>query len=104
MQRLGAQVRAGSIVSLHLGHAGTVAAMPGILRLLERRGCGPVTASELVQDAVSARTSRRPGLALAVAGVLLAAGCSSTAAPQPTPDPSARVEPPPTSALRRPRL
>jgi peptidoglycan/xylan/chitin deacetylase (PgdA/CDA1 family) len=49
LRRLNAQVRAGSIVSLHLGHAGTVTAMPRILDLLERRGLRAVTASELVR-------------------------------------------------------
>jgi peptidoglycan/xylan/chitin deacetylase (PgdA/CDA1 family) len=38
-----AHVRPGSIVSLHLGHAGTVAALPGILRGLARRHLEPVT-------------------------------------------------------------
>jgi peptidoglycan/xylan/chitin deacetylase (PgdA/CDA1 family) len=41
-------VRNGSIVSLHCGHAGTVAAMPELLDGLRRRGLRPVTMSELV--------------------------------------------------------
>jgi peptidoglycan/xylan/chitin deacetylase (PgdA/CDA1 family) len=42
------QVRPGSIVSLHLGHPGTVAAMPAILAHLHDRGLTAVTASELL--------------------------------------------------------
>lgn len=42
-----AQVRPGSIVSLHLGHPGTVAALPGILRGLARRGLEPVTVTDM---------------------------------------------------------
>ncbi len=38
----------GSVVSLHLGHAGTAAALPGILDDLHRRGLRAVTTSELV--------------------------------------------------------
>lgn len=41
------QVRRGSIVSMHLGHAGTVTAMPAILRGLASRGLHPVTLTEL---------------------------------------------------------
>jgi peptidoglycan/xylan/chitin deacetylase (PgdA/CDA1 family) len=43
-----AGVRNGSIVSLHFGHAGTVAAMPAILDGLRQRGLRPVTMTELV--------------------------------------------------------
>jgi peptidoglycan/xylan/chitin deacetylase (PgdA/CDA1 family) len=43
-----AGVHNGSIVSLHFGHAGTVAAMPGILDGLRQRGLHPVTMTELV--------------------------------------------------------
>jgi peptidoglycan/xylan/chitin deacetylase (PgdA/CDA1 family) len=42
------QTRPGSIVSLHLGHPGTVTAMPVILRGLARRGLHPVTLTELL--------------------------------------------------------
>ncbi len=42
------QARAGSVVSLHFGHAGTVAALPGILDGLHRRGLRAVTTSELL--------------------------------------------------------
>ncbi|MFH8345420.1 polysaccharide deacetylase family protein [Streptomyces sp. NPDC018045] len=42
------RVRPGSIVSLHLGHAGTVAALPPILDGLHRRGLRAVTTTELV--------------------------------------------------------
>lgn len=38
----------GSIVSLHLGHPGTVAALPAILDLLAARGLAPVTVSGLL--------------------------------------------------------
>lgn len=41
-------VRDGSIVSLHLGHAGTVAALPGILDGLHQRGLTAVTVTELL--------------------------------------------------------
>lgn len=44
-------VRAGSIVSLHLGHPGTVAALPGILDGLRRRGLTAVTVSDLLTEA-----------------------------------------------------
>jgi peptidoglycan/xylan/chitin deacetylase (PgdA/CDA1 family) len=40
-------VRAGSVVSLHFGHPGTVAALPAILDGLRGRGLHPVTTSEL---------------------------------------------------------
>lgn len=43
-----AQVRPGSVVSLHFGHAGTAAALPGILADLHRRGLRAVTTSELL--------------------------------------------------------
>ncbi|KOG72626.1 polysaccharide deacetylase [Kitasatospora aureofaciens] len=42
------RARAGSIVSLHLGHPGTVAALPPILDGLHRRGLRAVTTTELV--------------------------------------------------------
>ena len=43
-------VRAGSIVSLHLGHAGTAEALPGILSDLAAVGLRPVTLSRLLRD------------------------------------------------------
>jgi peptidoglycan/xylan/chitin deacetylase (PgdA/CDA1 family) len=43
-----ARAVAGDIVSLHFGHPGTVAAMPGILADLKARGLRPVTATELL--------------------------------------------------------
>jgi peptidoglycan/xylan/chitin deacetylase (PgdA/CDA1 family) len=43
-----ATATAGSIVSLHLGHQGTVVALPGILTDLAARGLTPVTATELL--------------------------------------------------------
>ena len=42
--------RPGSIVSLHFGHAGTVTALPGILRGLASRGLRPVTLSTLLSS------------------------------------------------------
>jgi peptidoglycan/xylan/chitin deacetylase (PgdA/CDA1 family) len=41
-------VRPGSIVSLHLGHAVTIAALPAILSGLHDRGLTPVTLTELL--------------------------------------------------------
>jgi peptidoglycan/xylan/chitin deacetylase (PgdA/CDA1 family) len=46
--RVLAAVRAGSIVSLHLGHVGTVQAMPAILDGLRSRGLPAVTMSDLM--------------------------------------------------------
>jgi hypothetical protein len=43
-----AAVRPGSIVSLHLGHAGTVQAMPAILQGLQSRGLPAVSMSTLM--------------------------------------------------------
>ena len=40
--------RPGSIVSLHLGHSGTVAALPAVLRGLASRGLRPVTLTDLL--------------------------------------------------------
>ena len=48
IRSLARQVRPGSIVSLHLGHPGTVAALPAVLSHLRDRGLSPVTASELL--------------------------------------------------------
>jgi peptidoglycan/xylan/chitin deacetylase (PgdA/CDA1 family) len=47
-KRVLAGVRAGSIVSLHLGHAGTVQAMPAILDGLRARRLSAVTMSDLM--------------------------------------------------------
>ena len=44
------QVRPGSIVSLHLGHAGTVQALSKILAGLSAKGLVPVTLSQLLRD------------------------------------------------------
>jgi peptidoglycan/xylan/chitin deacetylase (PgdA/CDA1 family) len=41
--------RPGSIVSLHLGHSGTVTALPAILRGLASRGLRPVTLTDLLR-------------------------------------------------------
>jgi len=45
-----AHVRPGSIVSLHLGHSGTVAALPKILAGLATKNLQPVTLSWLLRD------------------------------------------------------
>ncbi|MCD0485181.1 polysaccharide deacetylase family protein [Streptacidiphilus sp. ASG 303] len=41
-------VRGGSVVSLHLGHPGTVAALPAVLDGLHRRGLRAVTTTEML--------------------------------------------------------
>jgi peptidoglycan/xylan/chitin deacetylase (PgdA/CDA1 family) len=43
-------VQGGSVVSLHLGHAGTVEALAGILADLSRMGLRPVSLSTLLRD------------------------------------------------------
>jgi peptidoglycan/xylan/chitin deacetylase (PgdA/CDA1 family) len=48
VRNVAASVRAGSIVSLHCGHPGTVAAIPGLVNLLRVRGLRPVTMTELM--------------------------------------------------------
>ena len=50
LSRTIAQVGPGSIISLHLGHAGTVEAFPKILAGLSARGLVPVTLSRLLRD------------------------------------------------------
>mgnify|MGYP000423271762 CR=1 FL=1 len=45
-----AAAQAGSIVSLHLGHPGTVTALPGILSTLAERGLKAVTLTTLLRD------------------------------------------------------
>jgi len=47
-QRTLAAAKPGSIVSMHFGHAGTVAAIPAILDGLDQRGLTPVTISTLL--------------------------------------------------------
>jgi hypothetical protein len=47
-QRTLAAVHPGAIISLHFGHAGTVAAMPAILDGLDQRHLTPVTVSKLL--------------------------------------------------------
>jgi peptidoglycan/xylan/chitin deacetylase (PgdA/CDA1 family) len=42
------QARAGSVVSMHFGHSGTVAALPAILDGLRQRGLSAVATSELL--------------------------------------------------------
>ncbi len=44
-----AKATAGSVVSMHLGHPGTIAALPGVLADLAARGLTPVTATELLK-------------------------------------------------------
>ncbi|MDQ1644367.1 MAG: hypothetical protein QOJ50_551 [Cryptosporangiaceae bacterium] len=46
--RTAASVRPGSIVSLHLGHPGTAAALPGIVADLRARGLTAVTVTDLL--------------------------------------------------------
>lgn len=41
-------VRAGSILSLHLGHRGTIDALPDLVRGLRAKGLAPVTVGELL--------------------------------------------------------
>jgi peptidoglycan/xylan/chitin deacetylase (PgdA/CDA1 family) len=48
VRTLSTRVRPGSIVSLHLGHAGTMSALPAVFALLHRRGLRAVTAGELL--------------------------------------------------------
>lgn len=45
-----AAARPGSVVSMHLGHPGTLSALPGILDGLHRRGLRAVTATELLRS------------------------------------------------------
>ncbi|MEU7578342.1 polysaccharide deacetylase family protein [Streptomyces sp. NPDC041068] len=47
-RKLAAEIRAGSVVSLHFGYADTVAALPAVLQELERRGLRAVTTTELL--------------------------------------------------------
>ena len=47
IRRAVATSSAGSVVSMHLGHPGTLAALPGVLDDLGHRGLAPVTASAL---------------------------------------------------------
>jgi peptidoglycan/xylan/chitin deacetylase (PgdA/CDA1 family) len=46
-RRLLRSVRGGSVVALHMGHQGTVDALPAVLDGLQRLGLRPVTASQL---------------------------------------------------------
>jgi peptidoglycan/xylan/chitin deacetylase (PgdA/CDA1 family) len=47
-RNVAAAVRRGSVVSLHLGHPGTLTALPPVLADLRRRGLRPVTAARLL--------------------------------------------------------
>lgn len=49
IRRATAAAKAGSVVSMHLGHEGTIAALPGILTDFAARGLSPVTATELLR-------------------------------------------------------
>jgi peptidoglycan/xylan/chitin deacetylase (PgdA/CDA1 family) len=48
-RNVAAAVRPGSVVSLHLGHPGTLAALPAVLADLAARGLRPVTATTLLR-------------------------------------------------------
>jgi peptidoglycan/xylan/chitin deacetylase (PgdA/CDA1 family) len=48
VRTVSARVRPGSIVSLPLGHAGAMSALPAVLAMLRRRGLRAVTAGELL--------------------------------------------------------
>jgi peptidoglycan/xylan/chitin deacetylase (PgdA/CDA1 family) len=48
VDRVNASVRDGSIVSLHFGHASTIAALPAVLQHLSSVDLRPVTVSELL--------------------------------------------------------
>ncbi|MBJ3806312.1 polysaccharide deacetylase family protein [Streptomyces flavofungini] len=47
-RKIAAEVRPGSLVSLHFGYADTVAALPAVLDELDRRGLRAVTTTELL--------------------------------------------------------
>ncbi|MEU6991163.1 polysaccharide deacetylase family protein [Streptomyces sp. NPDC046465] len=47
-RKIAAEIRPGSVVSLHFGYADTVAALPAVLTELERRGLRAVTTTELL--------------------------------------------------------
>jgi peptidoglycan/xylan/chitin deacetylase (PgdA/CDA1 family) len=49
IRKAAATARAGSVVSMHLGHQGTLAALPGILTDLADRGLTAVTATDLLR-------------------------------------------------------
>jgi peptidoglycan/xylan/chitin deacetylase (PgdA/CDA1 family) len=47
--RVGAGIQSGSIVSLHLGHTGTVSAFPRIAAILQQRNLAPVLVRDLLR-------------------------------------------------------
>ncbi|MFF2504573.1 polysaccharide deacetylase family protein [Streptomyces sp. NPDC058067] len=47
-RKVTSEIRDGSVVSLHFGYAGTVAALPALLEDLDRRGLTAVTTTELL--------------------------------------------------------
>jgi peptidoglycan/xylan/chitin deacetylase (PgdA/CDA1 family) len=49
IRKAAATAKAGSVVSMHLGHPGTLAALPAILTDLSDRGLTAVTATELLR-------------------------------------------------------
>ncbi|HET9654936.1 MAG TPA: polysaccharide deacetylase family protein, partial [Kineosporiaceae bacterium] len=51
VRRFAADVRPGSIVSLHLGHPGTLQAMPKLLDVLRSKGLAAVTVTNLLEGA-----------------------------------------------------
>ncbi len=90
--------RPGSIVSLHLGHAGTVQAMPHILDGLRSKGLSAVTMTTRSwpcrpRDAVGERQVMKTGARTAAVGLLAAAGllagCTSH---QPAASPECHVD------------
>jgi peptidoglycan/xylan/chitin deacetylase (PgdA/CDA1 family) len=48
VNKVGNELHAGAIVSLHFGHQSTIAAMPGIVDLLNTASLSPVTVSQLL--------------------------------------------------------
>lgn len=46
-RRMLGSIKPGSIVALHMGHQGTVDALPAVLEALQQRGLSAVTASQL---------------------------------------------------------
>jgi peptidoglycan/xylan/chitin deacetylase (PgdA/CDA1 family) len=48
VNKVGAELHAGAIISLHFGHQGTIGAMPGIVDLLNTAALAPVTVSQLL--------------------------------------------------------
>jgi peptidoglycan/xylan/chitin deacetylase (PgdA/CDA1 family) len=49
VRTVSSRVRPGSIISLHLGHSGTISALPDLLAVLRRRGLRAVSAGQLLR-------------------------------------------------------